>query len=240
MITIRKSEDRLKERVGLQQIWHTFRPDALAENLDVPAGSAPEGFGLLENLQESKIEPLGFLLRHAGRDAVILTYVQQGALIWEDSLGGSGLVRTGEFWRMTSGRGVIYREANASRTHPVRVVQLWLSPKRFNLETSHEQKRFSVAERRGALCVVAGPDGRDESLSIHQDATVSSALLDAGTHIAHALEPGRSAWLHILDGEVALGDRILSAGDGAGFTDEIVVSFGARTRDTEILLVDLG
>ena len=241
MITVRKSGDRLHELAGLQEIWHTFKPDAHAGPEPGTTSAWESGFGLLESLQESEIEPLGFLLRHAQRDAVILTFVQQGALVWEDSLGGSGLVRTGEFWRMTSGRGVIYREANASRTHPVRVVQLWLSPPRFNLKTSHEHKHFTAAERRGALCLIATADGRDGSLAIHQDAMVYSALLEAGTHIAHALEPGRNAWLHVLDGEVTLGDQILSAGDGAGFVDELVVSFRTRNNTaTEILLIDLG
>ena len=102
-----------------------------------------------------------------------------------------------------------------------------------------EQKRFSTAERRGALCVVASPDARRGSLRLHQDALLYSALLGPGKHVVHALPEGRSAWLHLVEGEITLGDVILFSGDGAGLTGERAVSLTAR-EETEILLVDLG
>jgi hypothetical protein len=140
---------------------------------------------------------------------------------------------------MTAGRGIRHSETNASRTDSAHVFQIWLRPSEAGLPPSHEQKRFSAAERRGVLCVVASPDGRRGSLRIHQDALMCSALLDPGQHVVHELSYGRSAWLHVVRGEVTLGDTVLAAGDGAGVSAERAVSLTAR-EESEILLFDLG
>ena len=140
---------------------------------------------------------------------------------------------------MTTDRRVWHGQRNASLTDSTRVFQLWFRPSQADREANHEEKRFSVAERRGGLCVVASPDGRRGSLRIHQDSFVFSALLDPGQHIVHELPRGRSAWLHLVEGDAMLGDVVLTAGDGAGFTAERAISLTAR-EDTEILLLDLG
>ena len=149
------------------------------------------------------------------------------------------MLQAGEFQRTTPGREVRQGETNASRTDWAHVFRLWLRPSEAELDPGREQKRFSTAERRGALCVVASPDARRGSLRLHQDALLYSALLGPGKHVVHALPEGRSAWLHLVEGEITLGDVILFSGDGAGLTAERAVSLTAR-EETEILLVDLG
>lgn len=232
MITIRRSEKRHLDRSAQRAVWRTFYPQEPPDDLGA-------GFGALEVLDESRLAPGGSVPSHGRRDAEIVTFVREGALAWEDSTGGSGVVQAGEFRRMTAGRGVRHREANASRTHGAHIFQIWLRPAQAELEPSHEQKRFSAAERRGRLCVVGSPDGRRASLFIHQDALVFSALLDPGTHVAHELLPGRSAWLHVVLGEATLGEVVLGAGDGSGITSEVAVSLTAL-EETELLLLDLG
>jgi hypothetical protein len=106
------------------------------------------------------------------------------------------------------------------------------------LSLEREQRRFSVAQRRDGLCVVASQDGRGSSLRLHQDALVHSALLDRGQHLAYELHTAHSAWLHVLRGGVTLGGLVLAAGDGAGIRDEPTVSFTA-TEETEVLLLDV-
>jgi redox-sensitive bicupin YhaK (pirin superfamily) len=140
---------------------------------------------------------------------------------------------------MTARRGVRHRETNVSRSDWAHVFQIWLRPSEVGLAPSQEQKRFSAAERRGVLRIVASSDGRRASLRIHQDAVLCSAMLDPGQHVVHELAPGRSAWLHVVKGEVTLGDVVVATGDGAGLSGERAVSFTARAV-TEILLVDLG
>jgi redox-sensitive bicupin YhaK (pirin superfamily) len=231
MITLRRADERRHERRRKQDVWHTFGPDR--------AGALGAGFGALELLDEERRPPGADVPRHPRRDAEIVTYVREGALAHEDSLGRSGVIHAGEFQRMTAGRGVRHSETNASRTDSAHVFRIWLRPSEAELEPSHEQKRFSAAERRGGLCVIASPDARRGSLRVHQDALVYSALLDAGQHVIHELSQGRSAWLHLVQGEATLGDTVLTTGDGAGVAAEPAVSLTAR-EETEILLVDLG
>jgi redox-sensitive bicupin YhaK (pirin superfamily) len=231
MITIRRAEDRHHDRRRRREVWLTFYPQDQAETL-------ADGFGALEILNEGRLPPGAGVSRHAHHDAEIVTYVREGALAYEESMGCSGFIHTGEFQRMTAGRGARHTHTNVSRADWTHVFQVWLCPSEAGLEPSHEQRRFSVAERRGVLCVVASPDARRGSLRIHQDAVMYSAILDPGQHVVHELPQGRSAWLHLVQGEVTLGDDVLSTGDGAGVQTERAVSFTAR-EETEILLFDL-
>jgi quercetin 2,3-dioxygenase len=114
-----------------------------------------------------------------------------------------------------------------------------LLPSEAGLGCAHQQKRFTAAQRNNLLRAVASPDGREGSLRIHQDAFVFSSRLDPGHHLVHELLPGRSAWLHVVFGEVKLNDVVLTQGDGVGVTIEPTVSLTAQ-ENTEILLVDLG
>lgn len=231
MITLRRAEERHHDRGSEQEVWLTFFPQDRATPF-------ADGFGALEVLDEGRLPPGGGMTRRSQPDAEIVTFVREGALAWEDSKENSGRIQAGDFRRMTVGRDAGHRETNASQTDWAHVYQIWLRPATADLEPSHEQKRFSVAERRGRLCVVGSPDGRRGSLLIHQDALLYSALLEPGKHVVHELLPGRSAWLHLVEGEVALGDRVLTTGDGVGITAEPTVSVTAEER-TEILLLDL-
>ncbi len=232
MITLRRANERQHDRRRKREVWHTFYPEDRTDAL-------AEGFGTLEILDEDHLPPGAGIPRHPHRAAEIVTYVREGALAHEDSMGRSGVIHAGEFQRMTAGRGIRHTETNASRADWAHVFQIWVRPSEAGLEPGHEQKRFSAAERRGGLCVVASPDARRGSLRIHQDALMYSALLDPGEHVVHELSHGRGAWLHLVQGEVTLGDIILTTGDGAGVTAERAVSLTARD-ETEILLLDVG
>ncbi len=232
MITLRRAEERLCTRRRKQEVWRSFDPDS-------PSDPLAGGFGALEILDEDRLRPGAAVPGHPQREAEIVTYVREGALAYEDSTGRSGVIHAGEFRRVSAGQGIHHRETNASRTEGAHVIQMWLRPSEAGLKPDDEQKRFSAAERRGELCVVASFDGRRGSLRIHQDALMYSAMLDPGQHVVHELSQGRSAWLHLVKGEVTLGDVVLTTGDGAGVTAERAVSLTAR-EETEILLFDLG
>jgi redox-sensitive bicupin YhaK (pirin superfamily) len=140
---------------------------------------------------------------------------------------------------MTVGDGIHYSEGNASPTDWARVFQIWLYPSESALQPGHEQKRFSVAQRRGTLCIVASPDARNGSLLVHQDALLYSSILERGQHLIHPIASGRGVWLHVVYGALTVGGTPLSTGDGVGVSDERAVSLTA-TAETEILLLDLG
>jgi quercetin 2,3-dioxygenase len=232
MITLRRADERHYDRRHRQEVWRTFYPEDRVHAL-------ADGFGTLEILNEDRLPPGADLPPHPHHDAEILTYVREGALAHEDSRGRSGVIQAGEFQCRTARSGIRHSETNASRVDWAHIFQIWLRPSEPGLEPSHQQKRFCVAERRGVLCVVASPDGRRGSLRIHQAAVAYSAMLDPGQHVVHELSQGHRAWLHVVQGEVVLGDVVLTAGDGVGVRAECAVSLTAR-EESEILLLDLG
>jgi redox-sensitive bicupin YhaK (pirin superfamily) len=231
VITLRRADRRHHERRNKQEVWQTFdskdRDDPLAD-----------GFGILETFTEHCLPPDASVPRGAPSDGEVFTYVHQGAIAQEDSMGRSGVIHTGEFQRMTSRRSVRHSETNASRIDWAHVFKIGLRPAQAGLVQSYEQRRFSAADRRGALRVVASPDGQRDSLRTHANALLFAALLDPGQHVVHELTGGRMAWLHVVHGAVVLADAILTAGDSAGVTDERAVSMTAR-KEAELLLVDL-
>lgn len=231
MITLRRADHRRHERRRKQQSWQTFDPRDRSDPL-------ADGFGTLEAFNEYWVPPGASVPRRLAGEVEILTYVHQGALAQEDSTGRSSVIQAGEFQRMTVRRGVRHGETNASPVDSAHVFRICLRPAEAGLAQSYEQRRFSAAERRGALRVVASPDGQQQSLRLHLNASFYAALLDPGQHVVHPLGDGRMAWLHVVAGEVLLADMILSVGDGAGIADERAVSLTART-DAELLLVDL-
>jgi redox-sensitive bicupin YhaK (pirin superfamily) len=232
MTTLRRSDQRHHDRRRKREVWLTFYPQD-------PSHPFANGFGTLEFLNEDRLPPGAGVPHRLAQDAEIVTYVREGALAYEDSRGRSGVIQAGEFQRMTAAGGTRHSEANASRTEWAHVFRAWLRPSKAGREPGYEQKRFSAAERRDGLCVVASPDARRGSLRIHQDALVYSGILKPGQHVVHELSQGRSAWLHVVEGEVILGDDILTTGDGAGVTGERGVSLTAR-EGSEVLLLDVG
>lgn len=234
MIALRRGTERHHTRRGKHEVWCTFNPPGTADGVD----EAADGFGDLEMIEEGHFPPGAVVPRHAHREGELVTYVHEGALAYQDALGRPGVIQAGEFQTRSTRRGMRHSETNASRTDSAHVFQIWLRPARGEIDPAATQRRFSVAERRGGLCVVASPDARRSSLRIHQDAVVYSALLDRGQHVVHELSDGRSAWLHLVQGEVTLGDLVLGTGDGAGVTAERAVSLTAR-EETEFLLLDV-
>jgi redox-sensitive bicupin YhaK (pirin superfamily) len=229
MIVLRRTDERRHERSGKQETWLTFDPQGQRQ----PFATR---FGDLEILTERWLPPKA-TVRHPHPGVEIVTYVHEGALAYEDSAGQSMVLHAGEFRRLTADCGSRRDENNASRVEWARVFEVGLRPTE-GCELGLEQKRFSVAERRGGLRLIGSLDGDKGSLHIHQDAQIYSAILERGQHAVHELVGARSAWLHVIRGEVQLGDTVLVTGDGAGIATERSVSFTARL-DAEVLLVDL-
>lgn len=231
MITLRRATEREHDRRRKYEVWRTFPPQDPSSGLD-------SGFGALEGLNESHLEPGGRVPSYSRHEAQVITYVREGTVACEAPLGRSCRIHAGEFQQMTVGRGAHPVGMNPSRVDSARVFQIWLNAAQGDQDPSPEQKRFSAAQRRGVLCVIASPDGRKGSLRVRQDVLMHSALLEPGVHVVHELSRGRRAWLHLVEGEASMGDIVLNTGDGAGVTTDRAVSITAREA-TEILLLDL-
>ena len=175
---------------------------------------------------------------HGHRDMEIVTYVLSGALAHKDSMGNGEVLRPGEFQRMTAGTGIRHSEFNNSPDEPVHLYQIWLLPDREGHEPSYEQKPFDPAGRHNQLQLVASPGGADGSLTIHQDARIYLADLDADRNLTLDLKPGRHAWLQVLRGTVELNGVRLETSDGAAVSDEAALQLHAVDA-AEVMLFDL-
>jgi redox-sensitive bicupin YhaK (pirin superfamily) len=231
MITVRPSSERGQGQYGWLDTRHTF---SFNNYHDFKHTS----FRVLRVMNEDWIAPGQGFGTHGHRDMEIVTYVLEGAVAHKDSLGNGSVLRPGEFQRMTAGTGIEHSEFNPSESEPAHLYQIWLFPERRGLTPSYDQRAFPEVERQGKLRVVASPDGRDGSLTIHQDAEIFLATLDAGNDVAHKLAPGRHAWVQVLRGAVTLQDVSLSVGDGAAVSDQSLVALKAA-QPAEVMVFDL-
>ncbi len=231
MLRIRRSEERGAAFHGWLDTRHTF---SFAGYHD----PAHMGFRALRVINEDRVSPGRGFGTHGHRDMEIVSYVLEGALEHEDSMGTGSVVRPGEVQRMSAGTGVYHSEWNHSEHEPVHFLQIWLVPSQRGLRPSYEQKAFAPEEKRNRFRLVASPDGADGSVVVHQDVRLFVSLLDAGHALEHAREPGRHLWLHVAKGEVAVDGVTLAAGDAAATSDAEALSIRA-SQDAELLLFDL-
>jgi redox-sensitive bicupin YhaK (pirin superfamily) len=232
VISYRKAAERRHRKRGGQESWLTFLPESRRDPLAA-------GFATFRNLNERRYPPRTGAQERPSQAGEVVTYVLEGAIRSEDSTGRSGIIRAGGFQRRAVRAGFRRRETNTSRTTWARVLQVRLDASTGVLESTPEQKRFSAAERRGRLCLVASPDASAGSLRLDQDVLVYSALLAPGQHMLYQIPRGRNAWLHLLEGAASLTGVSLAAGDGAGLRGERVLSLTAQDA-TELLLVVVG
>jgi quercetin 2,3-dioxygenase len=231
MINIRPAADRGRTAIDWLDSRHTF---SFGDYQD----RAHMQFRSVRVLNDDRVAPgMGFGT-HSHRDFEILSYVVNGALEHKDSLGTGSVLRPGEVQRITAGTGIAHSEFNPSPTEPVHFLQIWLTPERRGLKPGYEQKAYTEAERRGRLRLVASHDGRDGSVTVHQDADLYVTLPEPGESVKHELRPGRFAWVQVARGAVTLNGKPLSEGDGAAISDESALTVTGKAP-AELLLFDL-
>jgi redox-sensitive bicupin YhaK (pirin superfamily) len=230
MITIRKAGERGHFDHGWLDTYHTF---SFADYYD------PDfmGFRTLRVINEDRVAPGSGFGTHGHRDMEIITYVLEGELAHRDSMGTGSVIRPGEVQRMSAGTGVQHSEMNPSEKNPVHLLQIWILPGRRGQRPEYEQKNFSEEGKAGRLRIVASPDGRDGSVTIHQDVKLYDGAIGDGDRLTHAFEPGRHGWLQVTRGEVEVNGKKLVAGDGAAISDESQIEISGR--DAGVLLFDL-
>ena len=232
MLAIRPADDRGLANLGWLDSRHTF---SFGHYYD------PQfmGFGPLRVINEDRVKPAQGFGTHGHSDMEIISYVLDGALEHKDSLGTGSIIRPGDVQRMTAGTGVRHSEFNASDSDPVHFLQIWILPEQEGLEPSYEQKAFSDEQKRGQLRLVGSRDGRDGSVTIHQDVDLYASLLGTGDEVSFELGDGRNGWLQVARGSVRLDDKNLSTGDGVALKGACDLQI-TGAEDAEILLFDMG
>lgn len=231
MITIRKSDERGHRDTGWLDTYHTFSFNDYHDPHQM-------GFRQLRVINDDRIAPGKGFGPHPHRDMEILTVVLSGSLQHRDSMGTGSIIKPGEVQRMTAGTGVTHSEANASKTEPLHLLQIWILPEASRLKPGYEQKDFPEPERRGKLRRVASRDGAEGSVTIHQDVTLYTGLFDGTETATLPIASGRHAWVQVARGEVQVNGLPLAEGDGAALSGETKLELSGG-RSAEVLVFDL-
>ena len=231
MIKLRPSNDRGHTKLSWLDSRHTFSFGDYHDPRHM-------GFSDLRVINEDRVIRGKGFPTHSHRDMEIITSVLEGALAHKDSTGASSVIRVGDVQRMSAGTGISHSEYNASQTEPVRFLQIWIIPDETGLKPGYEQRAFPLDKNRGRWTLVASKEGRDGSVTVHQDVDVWTACFAPGEQANFRLKSDRHAWLQATRGAVTLNGTPLSAGDGAAATHEESLDVKA-VEDAEILLFDL-
>ncbi len=232
MLKLRRAAERGRSNFGWLDSRHCF---SFGEYYD----PAHMGFGPLRVINDDRVAPGGGFPTHAHADMEIISYVLDGALEHRDSLGTGSVIRPGDVQRMSAGTGIRHSEFNASKSEPVHFLQIWIIPERKGLKPAYEQKTFAGGETAGTLRLTGSRDGRDGSVTIHQDADFYAGLLRPGEAAAHELKHGRIAWVQVARGEAVLNGQPLQTGDSAAVLEPGVLELTGGPAEAEILLFDM-
>ena len=238
MLSLRKSCQRGHADHGWLKSFHSF---SFADYHD----PAHMGVGNLRVINEDRIAPATGFGTHGHRDMEIVSYVLDGALAHKDSMGNgsvagkaAGVIVPGDVQRMSAGTGVMHSEFNHAPDQSTHFLQIWIIPRERGIEPGYEQKHFDNAAKRGRLALVASPDGREGSVTIHADASLRAGLFDGAERAELALDARRLCYVHVVRGTLRVNDRELRGGDAATLADEsrLVLEGG---EDAEVLVFDL-
>jgi len=227
MIAIRKSDDRGHADHGWLDTRFTFSFDP-----------GHVQFRTLRVMNDDRIAGGGCFPTHPHRDMEIVTYVLEGALAHQDSMGHGSVIRRGDVQYMSAGTGVAHSEFNASNTETTHMYQIWMFPDKKNYKPAYDQKHFSEADKRGQLRLLVSPDGREGSLKIRQDNELYATVLPPGETVKHELKPQRHAYVQVARGSITLNGQRLETGDGAAISEEKSLEL-TGVKNAEVLLFDL-
>lgn len=230
MITVRKSTERALTQIGWLDGRHTFSFGRSPLRDTVPFH---DGFRSLVVVNDDRVKPgMGFS-EHPHSDMEIITYVLDGQLAHKDSTGNARSLQPGWIQRMSAGSGIRHSEFNPSRTEPLRLLQIWITPEREGIAPSYEDRAFKDADLRDRLALLAGHEGSGAPTLIHQDALFFASRLSPGASVEHALRAGRHAFLHLAKGSVTLNGQRLDEGDGVFISEESALEIAASGQAPE-------
>jgi len=231
VLEIRRAGERGHAQHGWLDSWHTF---SFADYHD----PAHMGYSALRVINEDRIQPGTGFGTHGHRDMEIISYVLEGALGHKDSMGTGSTIVPGDVQRMSAGRGVQHSEFNHARDGVTHVLQIWIEPSVRGIAPGYEQKHFDAAQKRGRLALVASPDGRDGSVTIHADAAMYAGLFDGNEAAELPLSAKRNTYVHVARGAIRVNGQEAAAGDAVLLDNEAALRLD-QGREAEVIVFDL-
>ncbi|MEO8205433.1 MAG: pirin family protein [Chthoniobacterales bacterium] len=221
MIKKRLSDERGVTKFDWLDGRHTF---SFGEYYD----PAQMSFRSLRVINEDIVSPGGGFPTHPHRDAEIFTYVIEGALQHQDSMGNESVIKAGNLQYMSAGSGVRHSEFNASKTEPVHLLQIWLLPNVSGGEPRYAEKQMGTDAKENALTTLFAGKGEGSVIPIRQDAGISFGRLDTGSQLALP-QTHSHHWIQLIKGELSVLGETLRAGDGLAISNETVIAVKASS-----------
>lgn len=195
-------------------------------------------FGSLRVINEDWVAAGTGFGMHPHKDMEIVTYILEGELTHQDSMGHREVIRPNEVQRMSAGTGVFHSEFNRHPSEICHLLQIWIMPDQKDLTPSYEQTAFDPAEKRGKLRLVAAPDGAEGAVTIHSDTRLYAGLFDGQESAEHRLGVNRMAYVHAARGKITVNGEALIAGDALMVRDEATITL-ANGQQADVLVFDL-
>lgn len=231
-LRLRRSAERGHANHGWLDSHHTF---SFADYYD----PRHMGFRSLRVINDDRIAPGGGFPTHPHRDMEIFSYVLEGSLAHEDSMGNKRELKPGDIQVMRAGSGVLHSEFNPSASEPGHFLQIWIVPDKRGLEPAYTEWKPRDGAFPAGKTLVISPDGRDGSASIARDAFVHVVRLAPGGAVTHELADGRGLWLHVAEGSATVAGERLSAGDALSLEEPAEIEIRAENEPLNALLFDL-
>jgi redox-sensitive bicupin YhaK (pirin superfamily) len=231
-LKIRRANERGHANHGWLDTWHSF---SFADYYD----PAHMGFRSLRVINDDRVAPGGGFPTHPHRDMEIFSYVLEGTLAHQDSMGNKRDLKPGEIQLMRAGSGVLHSEFNPSKTEEVRLLQIWITPSVRGLQPAYTEwtPPAETADRNKLL--VISEDGREGSARIAQDASIYLVRAKADEIVTHDIGAGRGVWLHVIRDSARLSGVTLYPGDAASIEEAAALEIHAGPEGLEALLFDL-
>ncbi len=233
MMTHRPSDSRGRTHINWLDSRHSFSfggyqdPDHLS-------------FGSLRVINDDRVAGGAGFPTHPHRDMEILTYVVEGAVAHEDSMGNRKTVEAGRLQTMTAGTGITHSEFNPLPDQETRFLQIWITPREKGLTPGYAEWQPDATST--GLSLMASADGRDHSVVIQQDVDVYLFKANSNPNSNPVtLNPRsqRKQWLQVMTGSITLNGTELNEGDGAAIEKESTIELSG-SPNASALFFDIG
>lgn len=231
MLTLRSAADRGRFQIDWLDSRHSFSFGHYYDPRFM-------GFGPLRVINQDIVQPGKGFARHGHQNMEIISYVIEGGLAHQDSLGTGSVIRPGEIQRMRAGTGIEHSEFNASKDELVQFLQIWIQPDRLGLAPGYAQEDFPLESRRNQLKLLASGYGEAGAIEVRQNMRLFGGLFDAGHRLDYAIASQRGIWVQLIRGTLQVNQTLMQAGDGLAVQHESALTISAGS-EAEFLLFDL-
>nr|WP_322624679.1 pirin family protein [uncultured Flavobacterium sp.] len=197
-------------------------------------------FGVLRVLNDDRVsEGMGFGT-HPHDNMEIISIPLEGDLEHKDSMGNKALIKHGDIQVMSAGKGITHSEYNKNTDKAVKFLQIWVFPNKKNVTPRYDQITLNVADRHNKLQQILSPNPADAGVWIHQDAWFHLGRFDKDKGANYTVKrKGNGVYAFVIKGSFTLGDVTLNERDGLGVWDTDSLDLVAKSKDAEILLMDV-